>query len=104
MDPKPPRTIADVWKLLHMTNDKLEFMEQRYQTLREDVDKLETRFETKMDAMDKQVTQIRLTLAQWFGVALVIGVILQAITVAIIANTVKTTVHYERIPSQASKE
>lgn len=87
-----------------MTNDKMEYMEQRFQTLREDVDKLETRFETKMDAMDKQVVQIRLTLAQWFGVALVVGVVLQAITVAIIANTVKTTVHYERIPSQASKE
>jgi uncharacterized membrane protein len=102
MDQKPPRTIADVWKLLHMTNDKMEFMEQRFQTMREDIDKLETRFETKMDAMDKQVVQIRLTLAQWFGVALVVGVILQAITITIIANTVKTTVHYERIPQAAS--
>lgn len=87
-----------------MTNDKLEYMEQRFQTLREDVDKLETRYETKIENMEKQIVSLRLTLAQWFGVALAVGVILQAITIAIIANTVKTTVHYERIPSQASKE
>lgn len=79
-------------------------MEQRFQTLREDVDKLETRYETKIENMEKQIVSLRLTLAQWFGVALAVGVILQAITIAIIANTVKTTVHYERIPSQASKE
>lgn len=85
-----------------MTNDKLEYMEQRFQALREDVDKLETRYETKIENMEKQIVSLRLTLAQWFGVALAIGVILQAITIAIIANTVKTTVHYERIPQAAN--
>ena len=104
MDQKPPRSVAEVWRLLHMANDKLEYFQQRHNALEEDVKSLakelravEKSCDSKIDMISKQVTDIRITLAKWMGIAMVLGIVLQALTVAIITNYFKT-VTYERIP------
>lgn len=89
-----------------MTNDKLEYFERRHVALEEDVRSLakevravEKACETKIDMIGDKVTDIRLTLAKWMGIAMVLGVVLQALTVAIITNYLKTITH-ERIPQE----
>lgn len=87
-----------------MANDKLEYFQQRHDALEEDVKSLskelravEKSCDNKIDMVGKQVTDIRLTLARWMGIAMVLGIVLQALTVAIITNYFKTVTH-ERIP------
>lgn len=89
-----------------MTNDKLEYFERRQVALEEDVKSLakevravEKSCDTKIDMIGDKVTDIRLTLAKWMGIAMVLGVVLQALTVAIITNYFKTVTH-ERIPEK----
>jgi glutaredoxin 2 len=98
MDQKPPRSIAEVWKLLHMTNDKLEYFERRQEALEEDVKALakevrsvEKSCDNKIDMVEKQITAIRITLAQWLGMGIVIFTILQALTVAIITHYMRNS-------------
>lgn len=87
-----------------MANDKLEYFQQRHNALEEDVKSLakelravEKSCDNKIDMVGKQVTDIRLTLARWMGIAMVLGIVLQALTVAIITNYFRTVTH-ERIP------
>lgn len=94
-----------------MTNDKMEFLEQRLNATDEDVKELQKDFkannllvDTKMTGISKEVTEVRLVLAKWMGIALVLGVVLQALTVAIITSYFRTVVTHERVSAEIGKK
>lgn len=89
-----------------MTNDKLEYFERRQIALEEDVKTLSRDLHTvektcdkKIDMIGQQVTDLRIAYAKWMGIALVLGVVLQALTVVIITNYFKTVTD-EKLPAK----
>lgn len=92
-----------------MTNDKLEYMERRFQTLEETVDNVEREIRTELrrvevtnraevNAVEKQVTAIQITLAKWLGMGIVIFSLLQILSAALITHYIRD--NNERIPTK----